>query len=194
MIHSGRMTPPYRLVSVLRRYGRVLTAALICGVLIYVIAESLGFTEEARRAPLVVAVPTAIASLVLVVKELISPAKLEYDEPAQPPSTAARGGAANDVGDGGRASGRRERSTTTAISTAGAVTWVLVLTAIFLLLGLLLAIPLFTITFMRIYGRERWHTTLLTAAVVFGLVYVFFVQVLGVQVFDGWALSWLGVM
>lgn len=189
MTPSGRMTLPFRLEPVLRRFGRVMMAVLICGVLIYVIVESLGFSEEARRAPLVVAIPAAIASFVLVVKELISPAKLENDEPAQPPSTAPCGGAANVVGDGGR----RERSDTTGISTAGAVTWVLVLTAIFLLLGLLVAIPVFTITFMRVYGRERWRTTLLTTAVVFGMVYVFFVQVLGVQVFGGWALSWLGV-
>lgn len=114
--------------------------------------------------PLVVAVPAAVASFVLLVKEMVAPAKLPDDDGE------------------------------TATSTAGAVTWVLALIAMFLLLGLLVTIPLFTVIFMRIYGRERWRTTLWAAAIVFGTVYVFFVQILGVQVFSGWASSWLDVL
>lgn len=155
---------PYRLTTVVRRYGRVLMAGLILAVMVYAIVESLNFTEEARRMPLVVAVPAAVASFVLMVKELVAPAKLPDDDGE------------------------------TATSTAGAVTWVLALIAMFLLLGLLVTIPLFTVIFMRVYGRERWRTTLLAAAFVFGTVYVFFVQILGVQVFSGWASSWLDVL
>jgi hypothetical protein len=77
-------------------------------------------------------------------------------------------------------------------SAMAAMSWVLLLTAMFLLLGLLVTVAAFVVIFMRVYGREPWRTTLVTTVTVFGLVYVFFIEVLGVRAFDGWLRMWLG--
>jgi hypothetical protein len=183
----------------------LILSALFSATLVYVIIESLGFTVEARRMPLVVAVPALAASIAVMIKELVSPTTPVRDEISQlaPPIVTGATEAAETDTDreptdrAAAARAAREQldrqPSAGGISTAAAVVWVLALTAMFMLLGLLVTIPLFTVLFMRRYGRERWRTVLVTTGLLFAMVYVFFIEVLGVQVFRGWVLQWLGL-
>jgi hypothetical protein len=197
---------PRRLAGPLRRRGGLLLAVLVCAVLVYAVLAAFGFNTEARRVPLVIGVPATLAAIALVVKELRSPTEPATDDPPVPPGTPGVPAATDLPATRGARDDTEEAPDTpppatlpapatppaNQISTAAACAWVLVLGAMFLFLGLLVTIPLFVVVFMRVYGRESWPTVLLTTAVSFVTIYLFFIRFLSIQTFEGWVRIWLG--
>lgn len=68
---------------------------------------------------------------------------------------------------------------------AQAVGWFLALVAAFLVLGFTVGMTLFIVVFLKVYGREPWPITVALTVGTMGLIYLLFIEFLGVRVFQG---------
>lgn len=168
-----------------RSLAALVFAAALGIVLAAMVIRALDLGTAARTMPLVVGVPT----LALVVGQIIrdgvrasrgdgtvgATSEMERDRYRQAASGAQAGDTATPAP---VEEGRRT-------SMAGGLLWVAGLVLGVWLFGMILAIPIFMATFMRIFGRERWTTIVLFAVVTTVAVYLLFVVGLEVTLYPG---------
>jgi hypothetical protein len=181
------------------RVPSLLLSIVICVLLAWAAVSALGFNQEARRMPLVIAVPTAVLAGAQVVRDSRGLLRGERQE------TRAKGGvnenldydaedeaageevdAPSEPGDGAVAARSREQK----IRAPMAFAWVFGLIVTFLLLGLLVTVPIFVGAFTWLYGRERLRTIILMAGGTFAVTYLFFVRLLEMRLYSGALWDW----
>lgn len=166
-------------------------------VMTAMVVTAFGYGREPRTAPLVFGIPTAVLIGVQVVRDGVNifrrsptsddtPAKDDSKGSAPSGSEGASLAAvqAKDddvVGEQAMQTGSSDRRTTAPRGFA----WVLGLAVLIWLVGMLYAIPIFTVVFMLTFGRERLRTALIHAAVTTLVVYLFFTVVLEVRLYRG---------
>lgn len=196
---------------------RYLSLALTAFLLALVLAMAwmaLDFNPQARQVPLVVAVPTALALALQLVREVlglrlgaeIADGQVADDEanvrsgPVLDESADARAakesesvGATESTAEKAAAGTKTERTEIgdPKASAPQAFTWILVLGLAFYVFGMMATVPLFLIPFMRIYGSESWKVI---AGIVLGtmaVLHLLFVVLLEVQLYVGLVGEWL---
>jgi hypothetical protein len=70
--------------------------------------------------------------------------------------------------------------------------WIMCFFLMILLLGFLIAVPLFVFLYSKIYGREKWGTSIILAGSCWVFFYGLFVRLLNTSLQDGWLFMWLG--
>lgn len=166
------------------------------GVIVaWMVLEALGFSETARTVPLVIGIPTLVLIVIQIIRDGIgvvrsdptvgAVSEIEQDRYAR---------AAADQREAAATAVAREVAADRSTSMLGSMAWVGALALLIWLAGLLIAIPVFTAAFMKIFGRERWTTIAAFAVGTAVAVYAFFTLVLDVRLYSGLfgdAMPWL---
>ena len=77
--------------------------------------------------------------------------------------------------------------------TVAAFGWIVGFFAAIVMLGFLVAIPLFMLAYLRLQGKEGWTLSVVLTAAVWAAFYGLFDQLLHLPFPDGWLLTWLGL-
>lgn len=184
---------------------RVMSLALT-GALLVIVAlmawTAFDFNEQARRVPLAVGLPTVGLLGLQFVRELlglrlgpeVSDAQEDADgEASEPPEGSVAGPGAETQRTSSSLRAAEMDTTSYKASALQSFIWVLVLGVSFYLLGMLITVPLFIVSFMRIYGRETWKAISMVLIPTLALLYGLFVIFLEVQLYPGVAREWLGL-
>jgi len=75
----------------------------------------------------------------------------------------------------------------------GMVLWVLMMLVFTYILGLLIAIPLYTFLYLKVRSGEGWFISLTMTAGVWGVLYGGFILILSVSLFEGHLWRWIGI-
>lgn len=78
--------------------------------------------------------------------------------------------------------------------TAVAIGWIIGFFAAIVLLGFLIAVPLFVFLYLKIQGKEGWVFAAVFTLVVWAIFYGLFDRLLRLPFADGWILSWTGLV
>jgi hypothetical protein len=70
--------------------------------------------------------------------------------------------------------------------------WILLLLGSLLILGLMVALPLYTLLYLRYRSGERWRLSIVIAAAIGGLLYGVFTLALNIHLYEGRFWSWIG--
>ncbi len=73
-----------------------------------------------------------------------------------------------------------------ALSPAVACLWTAGFVGLVAVVGFIVAVPVYTLAFMRLQGRMPWRRSVLTAAAVAVVVWLVFERLLRYRVFEGW--------
>ena len=71
--------------------------------------------------------------------------------------------------------------------------WIVGFFVAIVLLGFLIAVPLFVFLYVKLQGREGWGGSLVLALVVWGVFYGLLDRLLHLPFPDGWIQSWIGL-
>jgi hypothetical protein len=173
--------------------GFVVVVGLVVG---YAVIDALGFRPDARTAPLVIGVPVVLAILAQVIRDIRRVRSGDQSVGATSEQEGDRYSGGGETDDATPGVEQTEDGTLVAAGAEvvkddrntnlpGAVLWVLALAAMTYFLGMLISIPVFIGLFMRVFGRERWIVVVPYAAGMTAFVYMLFVYLLGVRLYQG---------
>jgi hypothetical protein len=168
------------------------TLVLLTGIAVLT-HQMLELGPIARRVPLVVAVPTLVLLGIQLLLDLVdggigrrAPREAtELYKVVGVPEKTRSALAASPAGVSDKYQPARVELVTFA--------WLLLLPALILLLGVLVATPAFTLLYLRVGARERWLLSLGMAAVIGSLPYGLFRILLSVPLYKGQLWAWLGL-
>lgn len=154
--------------------GRQALSLFFFLLLIYAVYQAGDFDPAAQTLPLIVGIPSLVLSAVVLIAETVSQWK------GKPRSESAM--------DGSRAAKEQTPVERRAIALRETVLllWVVGLLALIWLIGLLWSMPLFLVLFLRLHAREPWKIVISTSLGAWAVVYLLFVQVLGLQLDAGY--------
>lgn len=141
----------------------------------FLVVIGIGYNPLARLIPLVVGVPALLVSATQFILDLRE--TLRGEPPGQ--EVAGKKDAqkkAKKVELSSQELRRRELM---------AIGWLLAFLGLIVLTGFLVAIPIFILVFMRLYGREGWRLSLGLAVLLLIFVYMVFEIILGSDLYQG---------
>lgn len=148
---------------------------LLFAVALYICKD---WSVKARLFPLLIVVSGVIISVLSLISEIRGSRHQEKKEVAPKE---------NDP----RAALKLEKQKTTPRSEGIMILWVLIFFSVILVFGFWVSIVVFTILFMRVFGRESWKVVAVYTASIWLLVYVTFSVGMKVSLFGGFlGLSW----
>lgn len=168
-----------------------------------------GFSEQSRRVPLVVGVPTTFLLALQLVREIIAVrrgtdngsdefgSRGGAQEFGQASASAAMTSSIEDGEPGGSDGstvatvGAPDRAMRASVGQA--FTWILLLAVSFSVFGMLLTVPVFVGSFMYLYGREPLRVILISVGATVAVLHFFFVVLLGIRLHPGIVGAWLGL-
>lgn len=174
------------------RLGHVLLAFVLFAIAVGMLAMTRDFGYEARRLPVVVGVPLVGLSAINLVIEAHRAWRAQRglggpDTRVPPTAHPQAPVAAREVATEGEGAG--------AISMWGALLGVFApLVVLYLLLGQMLATPVFLLASMRFVGKQPWRNVAIVTVFVIAVTYALS-EWMGVRMYDGWLapkLPWLG--
>jgi len=148
-----------------QKLAMTLAVTLIAGVMLWQAGD---FPDRVALFP--IAITTII--LVLGIADL-----LRILRPAVMPGAAARA-----VSTDGMA---QEAGAPRATSMAGAIAWFLGLIIPTLLVGFLIAVPVYMALSLRLQGKHSWRTVAISVVAVWSVIYFIFVGLLNLPLYDG---------
>ncbi len=151
--------------------GKLLFSLGLVLLLAFLTYVSLGYNQLARLVPLVVLVPGLIAAVVQLVFEVRAAFFPKKDAPADELEEDE-----STVKLPGREKLRRELV---------GIAWLVGFFLTIIVLGQLIAIPLFVLFFMRFFGRERWRISIIFAGLCWFFAYGIFVYALRNELYPG---------
>jgi hypothetical protein len=170
----------------------------LTAVVFGMIYVSFGYSQSARTAPLVIGLPTGVFLVVQLIRDIRAMAKgdrvggVASEQEADRYAAEAAGVDPDDIpkvaisGDmGGTAIDSTTSAPSATTSPVGSTLWVFALVVAIWVFGMLIAIPVYTIAFMRGFGGERWRTAILFAIGTVIVVYMFFIVVLEISLYEG---------
>jgi hypothetical protein len=161
----------------------VLTLILLIFISILIVL-SLGYPSRAGQTPLAIGIPTWIFLFIESLSRLF-------------PGFEKRFGA---IGEASLFTGELAPMASEGDSGKGSLPWREALLFFWLsglllatyLLGIMLAMPLFVLAYLRYWSRESWRLAIIYGVSTWVLIYLFFVKLLEMQRFPGAILQWLG--
>lgn len=160
------------------RREAIIVAGAMLAATAWAIAASASLGPVARRMPLAV----ALATLLLLVLELVREVRLE----------AASGGAGS-LSAEASAEAEAPRSSRRHSSERLMFSWIGVLLALIVLVGMRAGVPLFLLAYMRVHFHESWRASLLLSASIAILLAAGLQYLLGLPLHPGVIAGWLGV-
>lgn len=149
------------------------TAVLFFLLLGYAVYEAFSFGLAARLLPLIIGIPAFCLSVLVLGAELH----------AQRRNTGQDSKVDGDSGGADDQSLQDERSLARKEWTV--IAWLAGLVLFIYLIGILWAIPIFLILFMRLQGREPWKATLSVSFGTIAFIYLLFIVILRMQLYQG---------
>jgi len=166
---------------------------------------ALDFNAQARRVPIVVGVPTTAILAIQLLRDSVAlrrgiddgsgefgnqSADQEFGQSSARAALAEAGRGdgqevAGDASDASSATSTRPEPPAMRAGVGQSFAWVLFLGFAFYVFGMLLAVPVFVGSFMRIYGRESWRVVIISVGSTVAVLYFFFVALLGIRLFPG---------
>jgi hypothetical protein len=170
-------------VSFSRRASFTFLLLAFAGVILYM---TFGLGRVARMVPLVVVVPTILLLVLQLMMDLLPGLAQTYGRLENKDLFGVQGlrekisEAVEAEEDGARQSHKERR----------AFLWLLTMLALVYLLGLLIALPLYTLLYLK-SGSEKWLTAIVMAAAIFGLIYGVSTINSGAPLYEGLLWNWL---
>ena len=152
--------------------GRLLFSLGLVLLLAFLIYVSTGYNQLARLVPLVVLVPGFIAAVIqlgLEVRAAFFPKKNAAAEQPEEDESSVKLPA-------------REKFQRELV----AIGWLLGFFVMIIVLGQVVAIPLFVLIFMRVFGRESWRASIAFAALCWLFAYGIFVYIMRNELYPGY--------
>lgn len=166
--------------------GAILFGIGVAVVLVGMTVTSLDFNPEARVAPLLVGVPTSLAAVAMVVRDVWRVRQGDTTVGQTSDQERDRYSGGGDQGDtavaGVQAQSAQGIESASALS---AVLWVIGLVVLIWIFGLLLAALIFVVSFMKFFANERWLTGTLYALGTTAVIYFLFGELLGQTLYPG---------
>ena len=156
----------------MRERSALILALLVMAVSAYAAIGAIGWPLKTALFPLVISIPLFCLAAAEVAAIVLSGARLSPAKGLQPPTEASDPPAA-----------RRTLVT---------IGWILGFFAVILLLGFLVAVPIFVLLYLRLQGRESWVVSIAMTLAVSGLFYGLFDLMLHLPFSAGWLFSWFG--
>lgn len=148
------------------------------------ITLSLDYPYRARQTPLAIGIPTWIFLFVEVLLRFFPRFEERFGTVGEASLfTGELASMASEGGEGTMSLSRRE---------TGIFFWLSALLVATYLLGIMLAMPLFVLGYLRFWSGESWRFIIGYAVSAWVLMYLFFVKLLEMQRFPGAILQWLG--
>lgn len=165
--------------------GNIVFSLFMISFFALIIILSLGYPEEARMVPLVVATPGIIMAIVQFFNEVRGGRPVR--EPVEPnvPNPEKAAPAAESEAPGLSLQEVKKREILMAL-------WILIVLALILLFGFWVAIAVTLLLFTRLYGKEPWKISLGTMVTGWGIIYIIFSIVLKVPLFEGFLIRLMG--
>jgi hypothetical protein len=69
--------------------------------------------------------------------------------------------------------------------------WIMALFVLILLVGFPVAVPIFFVVFLKVYGKEGWKMSIILAATAWVFFYGLFIRLLHIPFADGWVIDGL---
>jgi len=150
--------------------GTFLFTLLLLLFTLAVVLMSFNYGQKTRLMPLIVGIPTLLLAAFLVLVQFYPGLQHRFDI---------------DVFSVGRLRGADIGEQTRKGSLLFHTFLLFFFFALVLLLGFLIATPLYLLTFFRISGRQSWAKSIIATGVVSGLLYLLFAVLMGLRLFEG---------
>ena len=164
----------------------VLTAAF-AAVTAGVVVMSASLSPVARRAPLVVAIPTLLLLLLDLVSQLASTHAGERRGHWWPPGIGTYLVRSTPPGGSPRPDDATEHRRELSL-----LLWACVLLVLSGVLGMVVGLPVFALTYLRVRSGVTWPVAVAVAAGTWGVLYGLFVLALRIELFEGYLMPWIG--
>jgi hypothetical protein len=156
----------------------IIVALLMFAIFSTMVGTAAGYRYEARLVPLVVGIP----AMLLAAWQLYSEIRTHES------SAAVRASATADEA-GGVAAGI---PTTTRSAETESIGWLLLVTGLVLMGGMVAGGTIGVMMCQRIWLRESWRTTAMGGVVAILVLHFCFERALGMALFEGWLVAWIG--
>lgn len=171
-----------------RRSVRIDEAGVISLILLIFVSTlivlSLDYPYRARQTPLAIGIPTWIFLFIEVLCRFFPRFEERFGAVGEASLfTGELASMASEGGDGTMSLSRRE---------AGVFFWLLALLLVTYLLGILLAMPLFVLAYIRFWSGESWRLAVCYGVGTWLFIYLFFIKLLELQRFPGAIVEWVG--
>ncbi|MFC1816467.1 tripartite tricarboxylate transporter TctB family protein [Thermodesulfobacteriota bacterium] len=156
-------------------WGNIAFAVFLGSIVMTMFVTALGYGPKGKAIPLLTGGFTLLMLIITILSELSPKIKSMFEiglidfktfEKEEPSSNEASP----------LASGKK---------LLGAFAWTVGTLFAVYLLGFHIAIPLFSILFLRFHGDVTWFKSIVLTAVLYGSVYLFFVVVMDVELYEG---------
>lgn len=164
-----------------------LFAFFIFCLAVWAVWEAGAWDIQARLAPWIIGIPTLVLSGAVVIMELTAVGRRSQDDRGRKVAEMVIEEAMHRVSEAGL-DPKEERQRTTRM-----IAWILGFASAIWFLGFHFGIPLATLLYLRMTGRERWWITLTMTAAVWLSVAIFFDCTMHIFFTEGQLFVWLGV-
>ncbi len=161
--------------------GRISLSGMLLGVAVLFFMLSMSLGPTARLVPMAVAIPTLVLLLTQFCFDLFPKSSETADHYLHLRLQGVEKLRAQ--------SGLRKSQTNNALGPV--LAWFTVAPLLIVLLGFLLATPLYTIAFLRFYAREGWPKSIAIGVAISAVISLLLVVAIGDAVVDGWLIEQL---
>lgn len=145
----------------IRVSGQALFSLLLMLILVWFVVTATGYNETARFVPLVVGIPTLLLAVYQVQVDWRKAARASKAATEKPESVP---------------SDRNETN---------AALWVISCFVVIWLIGFEWGLPLYSFAYAKVKGKQPWLLSLVPAVAAFLVMWIFFLQILHVSLFEG---------
>lgn len=155
---------------------RVIFALILLIFFCIAVFYAMQYGRVAGRAPLIVAIPGLLLTVYTLIVEIRqkdpvedkTKNKAEEDQESELSASELK---------------RRERTI---------IFWIILLAILIYLIGFLFAIPIYFLLMLRIWGKEPWRLVIIQSIISAAVIYLFFVSLLHVNLYEGYLLRTFG--
>ncbi len=158
------------------RKGSFWFTLLLLIIALVVVSISFSYSERARLIPLAVGIVVSILAILVLIGE-------RYPRLIRGFDVSLTDFTKGDLEVERRMKAVSKRGVGTSVRTICA--WIAGFFLLIYLVGFLIAIPVFVLLFLKIYGHIRWLNTLVVTIVTWGIIYAMFKLVMKVDLFKG---------
>jgi len=155
---------------------RIVFAVMLLVFFCIAIFYAVQYGGAAGRAPLIVAIPSLLLTIYTLIVEIRKKDLVEDKTKNKAEDDQESELSASEVK-------RRERTI---------ILWILCLSFLIYLIGFVLAIPIFFLLILRIWGKEPWRLVITQSVISAAVIYLFFVSLLHVNLYEGYLIRTFG--
>lgn len=146
----------------MRITGQVLFSLLLMLILVWFVVTASGYNETARFVPLVVGIPTLLLAVYQV--------QVDWRKAAKASKAAAP---------------KKSEGVSAARTEWIATLWVISCFIVIWLIGFEWGLPLYSFAYAKVKGKQPWLLSLVPAVAAYLVMWIFFLQILHVPLYEG---------